>query len=558
MDKNNLPAKIDRYLIKGLLGEGAMGLVLLGFDPKLQREVAIKIVSDSGMALKKGVERFHREARAIAALRHPNIVEIYDYSGAESDLLYLVMERLNGIDLFDLVDRMGNIPEPIVAAIGKEVCSALGQAHRAGVIHRDLKPENVYIDYSGRVVLTDFGIAKAFEEDNCIDASWSTRTEIVGTPGFMSPEQMIGQGLGPYTDFFALGAMLYNLLTRTLPFDGKNPQALYEAIKGRKYKDPRMGQPLITDQMWDVLRSCLEVQPKDRPRNTDELERAFSEMMAIWGVTDANADIRLYIHDPNRYLVESKKRALNEELKRLKVALKDHNQQDIAKSRARIALLDPNNTDASKLSESGVFALPPTHKKDVTAPVPRRTKAEKNNFKWYVYFMALMCGMVLGVGGVIVFDQLFLEKEPAMQVAKNEVPNQAQPQPDSPAPIVPAESAAEPAIAPTSADSQNEASSEAAAEVAAADNAAQNISQKLPLEIQTSKKGFVWVDGKLLGKNISKSKVMISSGSKHTIKAKLGKSKPIVNTFEAPDNGKGRVYINFQKKNISIKWVNNQ
>src|SRR5262245_27768788 len=120
-----------------------MGSVYRAWDPKLHREVALKLLSPELGSGPKARERFHREARAIAALRHPNIVEIYDYSGEESEHLYLVMEKLDGNDLFNIMSQHGSLPEQVVAAIGHELCLALTVAHQGGVIHRDLKPENV-------------------------------------------------------------------------------------------------------------------------------------------------------------------------------------------------------------------------------------------------------------------------------------------------------------------------------------------------------------------------------------------------------------------------------
>jgi serine/threonine protein kinase len=353
----NLELKqIDRYEVKGTLGEGAMGKVLLCFDPKLHREVAVKIVTEKA-ATEKGRMRFHREARAVAALHHPNIVEIYDYSGPDSSYLYLVMERLQGIDLFDLMDRHGPVPEPIMAAVGHELSQALQHAHTSGVIHRDLKPENVYIDQTGRVVLTDFGIAKVFTDENLLGTgSWSAKTEVIGTPGFMSPEQMLNRTLGPRTDIFALGALLYNVLTTQMPFEAHNPTELFKVIAAGKFADPRMRYPEISERTVEILRSCLEAKPKNRPRSMAVVGEGLRDVLVAYGVTDLREDLREYLRDPAGYRVRCKQRAIAYTIDRLKVALKDKDKSKLGVFKRRILELDPQNAELEGMS--GIFPAP--------------------------------------------------------------------------------------------------------------------------------------------------------------------------------------------------------
>lgn len=563
MDKHDLPSNIDRYQIKGLLGEGAMGLILLGYDPKLQREVAIKIVSDAGRAISKAIERFNREARAIAALRHSNIVEIYDYSGPDSQLLYLVMERLDGIDLFDLLDKMGTLPEPVVAGIGKEICSALSAAHQAGVIHRDLKPENVYVERSGRIVLTDFGIAKAFEEDNCIDTDWSSKTEVVGTPGFMAPEQMTGQDLSPQTDLFALGAMLYNVLTRRLPFDGKNPIALYEAIKAQKFKDPRQVQPLISKEMWDILRSCLAVKPKDRPISAEALEQSFAEILNIWGVTDFRSDIRLYLSDPQKYDKFYRQRALDQEFKRLKVALKDHNHDAEAACRIRIELLDPGNREQEQLEESVVFVLDKNgvpHRQGGDKTQEIRRVRQKPRFDWLLWSLVGTFVILLAAVVLLLWPRLFIEEavipSPPADIAPAVVVPASAPRED----VVPIAPAGSDPLAPEVPAAAANADASTAVEGRANEEREESKQPKhVNLEIQTNRPGQVWLDGKLLGKNVGRKNVRLRAGSKHVIKARSGKSRVITFKFTVPQRDEsGALYINFKQGKAKIRWVQNK
>ena len=165
--------QIDRYEIQRLIGKGAMGKIYLARDPKLGRDVAIKVLN-SVSAKAETRERFRMEARAIAALRHPNIVELYDFSGTHAEDLFLVMEYVPGRTLHDHINERGAMSEVTTLCIGHELVLALEHAHEQNVVHRDLKPENVLL-FNGRVVLTDFGIVKeiAAESDREIWLSWT-------------------------------------------------------------------------------------------------------------------------------------------------------------------------------------------------------------------------------------------------------------------------------------------------------------------------------------------------------------------------------------------------
>ena len=210
--------EVDRYILGERLGEGAHGAVYLAVDPKLDREVAIKVIKPEVIADPEIRRRFHREAKSIAKLHHPSILEVYDYSGETSDNAFIVMERLHGQTLAELVDarvdaRPGRpLDAAVVAAAGHEICLALEHAHGQGIIHRDLKPDNVFIEPEGRVVLCDFGIARAFGTHD--ETAGGPQTQLIGSPLYMSPEQISEPDrLGPPSDFFALGSLLYYLAT---------------------------------------------------------------------------------------------------------------------------------------------------------------------------------------------------------------------------------------------------------------------------------------------------------------------------------------------------------
>ena len=215
------PKSLGRYQIRGVLGKGAMGLVYDGFDPKLNRQVAIKTILtgtlDEATARHYSL-RFKREVRAVARLNHPNIVQVYDF-GNEGDLAYIVMEYIKGKELKDHFEAKERFDLKTIFRLMTELLDALECAHEAGVIHRDVKPANIMIDAGGHAKLTDFGVARFTEPDG--EQLEATRAgTIVGTPSYMSPEQIQGQPLDRRTDIFSAGVLFYQLLTGHKPFEG--------------------------------------------------------------------------------------------------------------------------------------------------------------------------------------------------------------------------------------------------------------------------------------------------------------------------------------------------
>jgi serine/threonine-protein kinase len=212
---------LGRYKIQGVLGKGAMGLVYDGLDPTLDRRVAIKTILTRNLdeaTAKHYSMRFQREVRAVARLNHPNIVQVYDF-GAEGDLAYIVMEYIQGRELKDSFDKKELFDLGTTFGLMTELLSALDFAHEAGIIHRDVKPANVMVDAGGHAKLTDFGVARV--EDPDAATGESTRAgAVIGTPSYMSPEQIQGQPIDRRTDIFSAGVVFYQLLTGQKPFEG--------------------------------------------------------------------------------------------------------------------------------------------------------------------------------------------------------------------------------------------------------------------------------------------------------------------------------------------------
>jgi len=253
---------LGRYRIDRQLGRGAMGAVYLGHDPKIGRQVAIKTMALSqefdGAELTEARARFFREAETAGRLQHRDIVTIFD-AGEDQDLAYIAMEYLKGHDLQRYTVAAQLLPVPIVLRIVARVADALAYAHSQGVVHRDIKPANVMVDPADDTVkVTDFGIAR-------ITDSSRTRTGMVlGTPSFMSPEQMAGRRVDGRSDLYSLGVMLFQLLTGQLPHSADSMAKLMYQIANDPAPDVRSVRPDLPEALANVVALALEKRPEVR------------------------------------------------------------------------------------------------------------------------------------------------------------------------------------------------------------------------------------------------------------------------------------------------------
>jgi CHASE2 domain-containing sensor protein/tRNA A-37 threonylcarbamoyl transferase component Bud32 len=259
---------LGRYQVEKELGKGAMGVVYLGKDPKIGRVVAIKTMALSqefeGEELADARERFFREAETAGRLQHQNIVTIFD-AGEEHDLAYIAMEFLKGRDLVDSCKEGQLLPMPKVLSTVARVAEALAYAHRQNVVHRDIKPANImYETDSDTVKVTDFGIAR-------ITDSSKTKTGLVlGTPSFMSPEQIAGKKVDGRSDLYSLGVMLYQMLTGVLPFRGDSMAQLMYKIAQEEAPDIRVMRKDIPDRLANVVALSLSKRPETRYQDGDQ------------------------------------------------------------------------------------------------------------------------------------------------------------------------------------------------------------------------------------------------------------------------------------------------
>jgi eukaryotic-like serine/threonine-protein kinase len=271
---------LGRYQVEKELGKGAMGVVYLGKDPKIGRVVAIKTMALSqefeGDELADARERFFREAETAGRLQHQNIVTIFD-AGEEHDLAYIAMEFLKGKDLVEYTKPDNLLPTPQVVSIIARVAQALAYAHTQNVVHRDIKPANIMYDLAAdNVKVTDFGIAR-------ITDSSKTKTGLVlGTPSFMSPEQIAGKRVDGRSDLYSLGVMLFQMLAGLLPFRGESMAELMYKIANEEAPDIRQFRDGIPDALANVVALALSKRPETRYQTGDEFAR---DLMASLSAT---------------------------------------------------------------------------------------------------------------------------------------------------------------------------------------------------------------------------------------------------------------------------------
>jgi tetratricopeptide (TPR) repeat protein/predicted Ser/Thr protein kinase/ribosomal protein L40E len=255
----------DRYRVKGLIGKGGMGVVYLVDDLELEREIALKVIRSDISSSPESLERFKREIQLSAKVTHRNVLRVYDLGESEG-VKFLTMEYVQGEDLSNIVKRDGRLPFDRVMNYFQQICAGLGVAHEQGVIHRDLKPQNVMIDPTDRVLLTDFGLATVAESSSAAKSG-----AIMGTPYYMSPEQVRGEELDQRSDIYALGIMLYELLTGAIPFAGGG---IMDVMKRRLTEKPRpIGElnPDLPQYVRRIIDKCLATDRDERYASCEEI-----------------------------------------------------------------------------------------------------------------------------------------------------------------------------------------------------------------------------------------------------------------------------------------------
>lgn len=269
-----MPTKIGKFEVHAVLGRGGMGVVYRARDARLGRDVAIKTLTEGFSGNPEMLKRFYHEASQTSALRHPNIVIVFD-AGDQDGMPYLVMEYVEGESLEAVLKERKQIPLELRLSIVEQVCMALAYAHRNGVIHRDVKPANIIMQRDGTAKLLDFGIARA--DSNRLDQSLTSTGTLIGTPAYMAPERLQGAPVDGRSDVFSVGVLLYQLITNQLPFDAEFPAIIQQILRD----EPRAPSQIVRDcppSLDAIVARALAKQPPDRYPYADEMG---SDLIAV-------------------------------------------------------------------------------------------------------------------------------------------------------------------------------------------------------------------------------------------------------------------------------------
>ena len=251
----------DRYLLQEPIGRGSMATVYRGRDIRMDRVVAIKVLREIYSNVPGFVIRFHREVKAASYLQHPNIVQVYDY-GQTDDNYYIVMELVNGTDLRRYLRSRGYLNVDRSVMIAHDAALGLGAAHRRGVVHCSVRPQNIMIGGDGSIKMTDFSMT-------------------LGTVQYYSPEQARDEIVSPSADVYALGIVMYEMLTGRTPFDGDNPVAIAMQHIQDPPTPPRQLNPTIPPVLEEIILRCLEKVPEMRFRDGNQLARALETLRQL-------------------------------------------------------------------------------------------------------------------------------------------------------------------------------------------------------------------------------------------------------------------------------------
>ncbi|MEA2393622.1 MAG: eukaryotic-like serine/threonine-protein kinase [Solirubrobacteraceae bacterium] len=268
-----------RYRLDAQIGAGGMSTVYRAFDTLLERQVAIKLMHREIASDSDQLERFRREARAVALLNHPHVVGVID-AGDDKDPLspmpYIVFEYVEGETLKDRIRRHGRLPVGEAVAYGIEIARALGAAHDRRIVHRDVKPQNVLIDEEGTAKITDFGIARSLAEEGL-----TADGRVLGTTDYVSPEQALGQDVGPQSDIYSLGIVLFEMLTGDVPFHGENQVAVAMKHVREELPDVQLRRPEVSSALASVVDRATARDLDQRYATDQELIDDLEDVLAI-------------------------------------------------------------------------------------------------------------------------------------------------------------------------------------------------------------------------------------------------------------------------------------
>jgi len=339
--------KLEKYEVLDEIGHGGMATVYRARDSALDRLVALKVLHPHLQRTSEARARFTREAKSVARLHHPHILEIYDYSGEASEETYIAAELLTGPTLKDFVLEHEAVPPEVAACIALQLANALVEAHEKGIIHRDVKPENVLIHEDRCVKLTDFGIA------HMVDTHTFTATgQILGSPGHMAPEQIESGDCDERSDVFSLGTVLYFCATGRLPFVGRNAHHLLKLLLDGNYPDPLRLRPTIGADLAKIMARSLSRQPDERYQSASQMASDLDAFLSEMDIVDPDDLLARYLAHPETVRGELEGRTLRT---LLRIGAEAAKVDDVPKAQAalsRALAIDDGNEKALKLLSS--------------------------------------------------------------------------------------------------------------------------------------------------------------------------------------------------------------
>jgi len=280
---------IGSYQVERELGKGGMGVVYVARQPDLDRRVVVKGLRRDFIDDPIATERFIREAQAASAIHHQNVVTVHDCFMVRGER-FIALEFVDGVDLATALGQVERMPARIAALLALEICRGLEEIHAQGIVHRDLKPSNVLLGRAGEIKIADFGIA--------IDGTAPALTQVghaVGTPSYMSPEQLRGARADSRSDIFALGVVLYEMLTGQTPFRVGGERGLLDTIEAGHHRPVQQAAPATPRALKKLIRRCLQPKPAKRPEEASELRRTLDRMLGAPAPAEARSRIASWL-----------------------------------------------------------------------------------------------------------------------------------------------------------------------------------------------------------------------------------------------------------------------
>ncbi|WP_333757118.1 serine/threonine-protein kinase, partial [Streptomyces sp. IBSBF 3352] len=266
-----------------LIGQGGMGQVWTAYDQRLDRRVAVKLLRPDKVAGQEADElrrRFVRECRVTAQVDHPGLVTVHD-AGSEGEELFLVMQYVDGVDLSAHLAEQDAYPWPWAVAVAAQLCAVLSAVHAVPIVHRDLKPRNVMVKQDGTVTVLDLGVASVMDTDT----TRLTHTgSPIGSPAYMAPEQAMGGAVGPYTDLYALGVLMYELLSGDVPFSGSTALGVLHRHLYEPPQPVRQSRPEVPEALEALVLRLLAKDPQHRPASAQEVYESLAPLLPARGI----------------------------------------------------------------------------------------------------------------------------------------------------------------------------------------------------------------------------------------------------------------------------------